>query len=200
MLHGSMGTKDAIRAVGEILEAEGQCYAIVVVGGSALNLLGIVNRATRDVDVIAIGHPPNVAVPGLKEPPEQLPEGLARAATLVARDLGLDSKRMNTGPALQWKQGLPPGFESRVQWRKYGNLNVGVVGRRDLVFFKLYAAADSIGPASVHYQDLLALQPTEEEVRAARDWTKTQVVSPDFHKVVDQVGEHVRRDTQTDSR
>jgi hypothetical protein len=49
MLHGNTGTDAALKALGEILEAEGECFAVAVVGGSALNLLGIMDRATRDV-------------------------------------------------------------------------------------------------------------------------------------------------------
>lgn len=181
MLNPGTGTERALRAVGEILEAEGQSVAIVVVGGSALNLLGVVERVTRDVDVIAVGYPPD-------------------AAALVAADLGLDEDWINTGPALQWKQGLPPGLEGRVRWRRYANLNVGVVDRRDLVFLKLYAAADSTGPTSVHYQDLIALRPSDEELQSARAWTLTQDASPDFHHIVDQVVHHVSRDTRTTRR
>lgn len=195
MLYGGAGAKDALKAVGEILEAEGHCFAIVVVGGTALNLLGVVDRATRDVDIIAVGYPPDASEPGLREPPTHLPPVLERAATLVAKDMGLDSDWINTGPALQWKQGLPPGLASRVHWRNYANLHVGVVDRRDLVFLKLYAAADSVGPASVHYQDLIALHPTVGELQDARDWVLTQDGSPDFHQVVEKVIEHVRKDT-----
>ena len=200
MLRGSTGTKDALKAVGEILEAEGHCFAIVVVGGTALNLLGVVDRATRDVDVIATGHPPDASAPSLKEPPAQLPPPLDRAATLVAKDLGLDSDWINTGPALQWRQGLPPGLDSRVRWDRYAGLHVGVVGRRDLVFLKLYAAADSTGPTSVHYQDLLALHPSAQELHDASDWILTQDASPDFHQVLEQGIGHVREDTRANSR
>jgi hypothetical protein len=200
MLKPAAGTERVLQAVGEILEAEGQSVAIVVVGGSALSLLGVVERVTRDVDVIAFGHPPDAPAPELQAPPEQLPQALARAAALVAADFGLDEDWINTGPALQWKQGLPPGLEGRVRWRRYANLNVGVADRRDLVFLKLYAAADATGPASVHYQDLIALRPTDKELQSARAWTLTQDASPDFHRVVDQVVQHVSRDTRTTRR
>ncbi len=199
MLHGNRGINAALNALGEILEAKGEFFAIVVVGGAALNLLGIVDRVTRDVDVIALGDPPNSDNPTLQEPDEHLPPDLAAAAALVARDFGLDADWLNTGPALQWKQGLPPGMEQRVRWHSYGNLNVGIVDRRDLVLFKLYAAADSTGPESVHYQDLIALNPSANELNTARDWIKTQDASRDFHEVVDQVIEHVYKDTRRSS-
>jgi hypothetical protein len=46
----------ALHAVGQLLARRGQGAAIVVVGGTALNLLQVVARATRDVDVIADRH------------------------------------------------------------------------------------------------------------------------------------------------
>ena len=47
MLLGSTGTEDALRAVGEILEANGEEFAIAVVGGAALNLLGVGSSYSR---------------------------------------------------------------------------------------------------------------------------------------------------------
>jgi hypothetical protein len=52
-LHGSAGIGLALARVGELLAADGEAFALVVLGGAALNLLGIVERATRDVDVLA---------------------------------------------------------------------------------------------------------------------------------------------------
>jgi hypothetical protein len=183
LLQGSTGIKKALEAVGAVLHAESQQAGVVIVGGAALNLLDVVKRPTRDVDVIAKTQ----MATGEPEPPDPLPPALTRAARLVAEDLRLDPNWLNTGPALQWHQGLPSGFGGRISWHQYGGLSVGIAGRRDLIFLKLYAAADSTGERSVHYQDLLALRPDSEELDAACDWVKTQDVSPDFHRIVDQV-------------
>lgn len=192
LLRGSTGIERALEAVGAVLQAERQQAAVVIVGGAALNLLNIVKRPTRDVDVIAKSQ----TAAGEPEPPDPLPPALARAAVLVAEDLHLDSKWLNTGPALQWRQGLPPGFGARVSWRQYGGLSVGIAGRRDLVFLKLHAAADSTGAQGVHYQDLLALCPDVEQLDAACSWVKTQDASPDFHRIVDKVAGCVRHDSR----
>jgi hypothetical protein len=146
----------ALRAVGELLARRGQSAAIVVVGGTALNLLRVVERATRDVDVIATATP------------EPLPTPLTDAIRTVARDLGLPSDWLNTTVAGQWQTGLPPGFTSRIVWRVDGGLWIGLAGRLDLIYLKLYAAADDVGPASRHFTDLLALRPTTNELTAAR--------------------------------
>jgi hypothetical protein len=114
--------ENALQKLGELLALESQKDAIVVLGGAALNLLGIVERVTTDVDILAFAHSLGGKTMGLLEPPEPLPEPLVRAARTVARDLGLESEWLNTGPALQWRSGLPPGIEQRIQWRRYAAL------------------------------------------------------------------------------
>jgi hypothetical protein len=196
---GSADVDEALGLVGELLAAEGYAYAVTILGGAALNLLGIVARTTADVDILAFATPGAGTAPDpatLREPPEPMPEPLARAARSVARDLGLDPHWLNTGPALQWRTGLPPGLEHRVHWRRYDALWVGVVDRYDLVFFKLFAATDSAGPRSVHYQDLLALRPSAAELDAAAAWVRTQDASPEFADILQRVVAHVRTDLE----
>lgn len=196
-LTGPGDVDEALTLVGELLAAEGHEYAVTILGGAALNLLGIVERTTADVDILAFATPRPGGAPEqatLHEPPEPIPEPLARAARTVARDLGLDPGWLNTGPALQWRAGLPSGLEQRVEWRRYAALWVGVVARYDLIFFKLFAAADATGPQSVHYQDLLALRPSGAELDAAAAWVRTQDASPEFANVLDRVVSHVRQD------
>ena len=99
---------------------------------------------------------------------------------------------------MQWLAGLPPGLERHVQWRRYGALWIGVLDRYDLVFFKLFAAADATGLRSVHYQDLLALRPSSVELDAAVAWVRKQDVSPAFSDILDVVAAHVRQDLRLD--
>ena len=182
----------ALRALGEILASQGEHAAVVVVGGTALIIQGFVARVTRDVDVIAISRNPSKRGRKAIEPPEPLPEPLLRAISRVARDYNLPDDWMNTMVGLQWKTGLPPGFEERIHWEQYGGLWLGLADRYDLIFLKLYAAADSEGPSSVHYQDLMALHPTDEELHAAARWVKSQDTSAPFARILDQVLEHAR--------
>lgn len=109
----------ALTQVGDLLLASGETCAVAILGGAALNLLGIVERTTRDVHVLALGIPSSEPV-NLGRPEDQLPAPLLRAVEIVGRDFGLEMDWMNTGPALQWKQGLPPGLATRVQWKLYG--------------------------------------------------------------------------------
>lgn len=182
----------ALQALGELLEARGEHFAIVVIGGAALNLLGIVDRATVDVDILAFARATgDDASPSLFAPPEPMPASFRNAIDQIAGDMGLPRTWLNTGPALQWAQGLPPGLERRVEWERYGALEVGLASRYDLIYFKLYAAADSTGPRSKHFQDLIALRPTDAELQEAAAWVREQDVSPAFHDVLQIVIDHV---------
>ena len=183
--------EQALQRVGELLAAAGEPHAVVIVGGAALSLLGVVKRATRDVDILAFARRTRGGAWELEPPPEPLPQALATAARTVARDLGLAEDWLNAGPALQWRQGLPPGLAHRIRWRQYEALRVGVVGREDLIRLKLYAAADG-APAGPHARDLAALAPTDAELEEAAAWVKTQDAAAAFPAIVKEVVAYVR--------
>ena len=191
----------ALTALGELLAADGESARLVAVGGAALRLLGLVDRTTTDVDVIArvtttdvdvIARVPSSARGREVEHPEPLPAPVVRAAAAVARDLGLPSDWLNTEIAAQWRTGLPPGLGDDLTWLRFGGppggLELGLVGRQTLVALKLFAAVDR-GPKSVHFQDLRALAPTRSELDVAAAWVRTQDESPVFGDMVDQVVE-----------
>ena len=127
---------------------------------------GFIERATSDVDMIAISRDVKAGRQGTIGPPEPLPESLIQAISRVANDFNLPRDWMNTTAGLQWKTGLPPGFIGRIHWRQHGGLWLGLADRHDLILMKLYAAADGEGPSSVHYQVMLALKPTFDEIDA----------------------------------
>ncbi len=190
-------TLDApLRAVGELLDYEGESAAIVVVGGVAVNMLGFVNRTTMDVDVIALGVLEGTDKPTKIRSPDQLPVCLEAAVERVARDFSLPADWLNTVVGKQWETGLPPGLEKRVSWRKLGGLWVGLPDRIDIVFLKLYAAADDVGPASKHFKDLKALIPTATELESAAEWIFTQDTSPAMKEMVSKVINHVSQITE----
>ncbi len=180
----------ALTAVGELVAVEGERVAVVVVGGATLNLLGIVRRATSDVDVIARAYRDEAGELRL-ERAEPFPPTLARAIRTVARDFGLSDEWMNAVVEAQWAQGLPPGLLEDTTWRNFGGgLDVGLVGRPTLIALKLFAAADG-GPHSVHVQDLMALAPGPEELELAAGWVRTQDAAPEWGALVEEVIRHV---------
>ena len=165
-------------ALADQLQALGSQAVIVVIGGSALITLGLVKRATRDVDLLAI------AANGELRPAEPLPEPLLAARAAVAADFGLAETWLNAGPTDLLKWGLPEAFMSRVVTRSYGRtLVVHFAGRLDQIHFKLFAMVDQGGGR--HEADLRALSPTRDELVAAARWSMTQDPSPGYRSVLE---------------
>lgn len=166
-----------LSALEEQLGALDHHVEIVVIGGSALTALGLVRRATRDVDLLAIANR------GQLHLAEPLPNELRAARAAVARDFGLDENWLNAGPTDLIKWGLPDGFMTRVVTRPYGPaLVVHFAGRLDHIHFKLFALVDQGGGR--HETDLRALDPTHEELLAAARWSITQDPSPGYRTVL----------------
>jgi hypothetical protein len=153
-------------------------YNLVICGGTALIAANLVQRATRDVDIVAMAD-----TSGRLTDPAPLPEPLANAAREVADDLGLPDDWLNNGPSSGdgglYRLGLPLGLADRLNWRSFGEkLTVAFVSRFDQVHFKLYAAVDQCG--GHHAADLQALKPADEELLAAAAWTRTHDPSAEF--------------------
>lgn len=176
-------TDQALSALGELLQAAGTPFEIVVVGGAALQALGLVLRPTADVDILAIidreVQPADALQPPDALPPaDPLPPALMTAVRRVAADFGLPEDWLNPGPTalLQW--GLPDGFMARATQRRYGALTVWFASRYDQIHLKLFAFADLGGGR--HEADLRILRPTREELLAAAAWARTQDPSEAF--------------------
>jgi len=175
--------EEHLHALGSHLAAAGSTLRLLVVGGAALRMRRLVLRTTQDVDVLAV-----VGADGEPAPPD-----LDRLQTLierVARDFGVAKDWLNTEVAMQWRTGLPPRPLADVEWRRFGNLEVGLAGRGLLIALKLFATADH-SAASVHCQDLIALAPSRAELREARDWVLTQDCGAAWASIVDEVIAHV---------
>lgn len=164
---------ELLSALGEQLARSGAAYELVIVGGSALLALGLGDRPTTDVDLVALreGETLRSARP--------LPADLVVARDRVGRDFGLPASWLNDGPADLVHFGLPEGFLDRAERREYGpSLAVLFASRFDQVHFKLYATVDQ-GPGK-HESDLRALEPTEQELIAAARWSTTHDPSEGF--------------------
>lgn len=164
---------DALAALGEQLHAAGEHVELVVVGSAALLALELVDRVTRDVDVVGI------RVAGGIESAKPLPAALAAAARRVARDLELLEDWLNPGPTDLLDFGLPAGFLDRVRPAEYGpHLVVFFASRYDQIHLKLYAMVDQAGGR--HEDDLRRLLPTRDELLDAARWTTTHDPSAGF--------------------
>ena len=164
-------------ALAEQLQSLGEQLEMVVIGGSALTALGLVRRATRDVDLLAIAENGNL------RSAEPLPEALRTARDRVARDFEMDENWLNAGPTNLLRWGLPAGFMTRVVTRRYGQaLAVHFAGRVDQIHFKLFAMVDQAGGR--HEADLRALHPSTAELIAAARWSVTQDPSPGYRMML----------------
>ncbi len=169
--------------LGKKLELRDSSHVILVVcGGSSLIISGLVSRATKDVDVVAIGEKSGKGVISFKEA-EPLPEMLLKAASEVAHDLGMNENWLNPGQGSIMREGLPEGFIQRAKRCSYGRkLTIYFLGRYEQIHLKLFAAVDQ-GPGR-HVDDLLALNPDEAEIKAAAVWAIKHDSSEGFRRVL----------------
>lgn len=190
MFEDSQQIENILSALGEHLEEMNALIPeLVVCGGSALNVMRLVRRTTKDVDIVAFAERNDHENISLKKA-EPLPSALIEAAKKVARDFNLPEHWLNPGPTSAVEFGLPEGLMKRVETKRCGKrLIIHFLSRHDQIFFKLYAAVDQgIGK---HYNDLLALNPAGEELEEAARWCMTHDVSEGFRQSVKEMLQHM---------
>ena len=174
---------ELLHLVGDLLTDRGAEVEAVAIGGGSLLLLGLIERPTRDLDLVAILEQ------GLLRRAEPMPSLLRQAVEDVARLRGLDEHWINAAPSSLLNQGLPEGFMARAQRRDYGGLILHLASRVDQIAFKLYAAVDQ-GPLSKHAADLQRLEPTAGELLEAAARTRIQDPSYGFQSLLVEVLAH----------
>ncbi|HLO66201.1 MAG TPA: DUF6036 family nucleotidyltransferase [Holophaga sp.] len=140
-------------------------FEAIVTGGAALALLGIVQRETRDCDVIEPGLPESVLA-------------ASRAFAVAVREQGgvLQEDWLNNGPASLAAM-LPDGWRARLQPIFQGSaLRLWSLGRPELLLAKLWALCDR----GLDLPDCMALAPSPEELQKAMPWIATQDLNPDW--------------------
>lgn len=151
--------RPTIEAFDRYLLGLGLRFEGVVIGGSALGLMGIIQRPTRDFDILM----------------PELPSAIASAARDFAkaqRQAGVDllDEWLNNGP-MQLGDVLPVGWRERVQRIFVGEVLVlSTLGRSDLVKSKLFALCDR----GTDLHDCIALAPTAEELAECMPWLEVQ--------------------------
>ena len=171
--------EEALQALGDVLAARGGVHDLALVGGGALLVLGLIDRSTKDLDVVA-----RIEDGGWRRA-EPFPAELADAVRDVARALDLPHDWLNPGPTDLLDLGLPVGFEERTVIRRYGALTVRLASRTDPIAFKLHAAVDQ-GADSKHFADLQKLAPAPSELVDAARWTRTHDPSDGFASMLRQ--------------
>ena len=123
-----------------------------VCGAGALSILGVLSRATRDLDVIT----------------PRLTDELLRSAAEVAQELSLPKEWINNGPSSLIRD-LEKDWEQRcVEIYSRKIIRVLALGRRDLIATKLFAFCDR---DEDDLNDLIAIAPTPEEIDSLLAWT-----------------------------
>ena len=158
-------------------------WSFVVCGGSALNALELIERNTKDIDVI--GEVKNDTLSSFVTD-----DGFLEIIIKIAKYKNLPKDWFNTGPQGFLHSGVPDGFYERLSWISYGrNLKIGYISRTDQIYFKLYASVDRGG---YHTDDLLKLKPGRKEMMAACHWVLQQDVSLEFRgllvSMLEQIG------------
>jgi hypothetical protein len=154
--------------------------SLVVCGGSALNVLRLASRTTRDVDVLATVEEADEGIRLRHDQP--LTKEFRKVIAEVGRDLGLEEDWLNMGPKDVLEiYGAPRGMTERWERRDYGpSLTVYFVSRLDQVHLKLLAAADPKAEPR-HLEDLVnRIKPTAAEVRTAVAWLLDRKTAPKF--------------------
>ena len=95
--------------VGDLLADRGLSFEVYAVGGGSLLLLGLIDRPTKDLDLVAVVRG------GVFSSAAPLPVALKQASVEVAALVGIDEDWLNAGPADLLRFGLPSGYEGSAQ-------------------------------------------------------------------------------------
>ncbi|MCM8539265.1 MAG: DUF6036 family nucleotidyltransferase [Lentisphaeraceae bacterium] len=152
--------KEEIERFDDFLSKKGLKFESIIIGGAALLTMGIINRATRDVDCL--------------DP--KIDEKIKEVSIKFAHQEGLDENWLNNGPE-DLKSDLPTDWKERIiEIYKGKSITLWTLGRIDLLRTKLYAYCDR----QQDLQDCILLAPTEEELNEIRPWLLERDANPDW--------------------
>ncbi len=160
-----MKPHETIALFDEYLFSKGLTLDAVVVGGSALDLLGVISRQTKDCDVLHPALSDEIAAAAREFAAEQR-----------ARGASLAEDWLNNGPASLMND-LPEGWVDRLQpvWKGRA-IALQTLGRLDLLRSKMFAWCDR----DIDYLDCLALRPTMQELAQIAPWLEARDGNPDW--------------------
>ena len=140
---------------------------VLCCGASALCVVGALSRRTLDVDAVAtIGSKGEIIAV------EEFSPEMNEAIAAVGLSLALNPSWFNLAAAAILARGLPPGALSRSANHSidFGPcLTVRFMDRIDLIALKMSAALDPL-EGWRHIEDLVAIDPTREELKHGADW------------------------------
>ncbi len=154
---------DVLNAFDRYLEERALSFRGTVIGGAALIVMGVVDRATKDVDCL--------------EP--RIPEDVVEASREFARSpagaaMSLREDWLNNGPE-SLARDLPGGWmDRRVALYSGNRLILTTLGRMDLLRAKLFAYCDR----QQDFGDCVALAPTALELATCLPWIVDRDTNP----------------------
>lgn len=175
-----------------------QCDPIelVICGGAGLILTGLISRATKDVDIVALAHRNGAQLEILQD--RRLPKELTQMIADVGRELGIDHDWLNFAASPLLRFGLPPHLATRLTRKSYGAcLTAHFISRLDQVYFKIYAAMHP-NQGHRHLSDLLDLKPTADEVEKVVGWLLARKPSRQFKNTLKQILERIGHERITE--
>ncbi len=160
-----MNPLNIIQQFDAFLASRNHKFQAIIIGGTALNLLGVIERQTKDCDVLEPAIPPSVT---------QLAAEFAALLRNKGEQLGDDW--FNNGPR-SLIDVLPSGWMARTQTIFSGHaLKLEALGREDLLKSKVFALCDR----AIDLVDCVALAPTAEELQTLLPWLEQQDGNPDW--------------------
>ncbi len=173
-----MRPKETIGRFDQYLHERGLSFEAVVIGGTALGLLGITTRETRDCDVL---HP--------QVPQEVLDAAREFASEVTAEAAVLREDWLNDGPS-SLIDVLPEGWQEQTEVIFKGqSITLRCLGRLDLLRSKLFALCDR----ALDLPDCLALNPTAAELDEIEPWLSEQDTNPGWPDHVQGTLEDLKR-------
>ena len=151
--------KAVLFAFDEFLAKKKLAFSSIVIGGAALIVSGVVDRATEDVDCVI----------------DSIPEEISKAASEFSKVYNgpgspLNQDWLNNGPK-NIRRDLPIDWENNVQLLFNGkSLKLTTLSRINLLKTKLYAFCDR----QEDFADCLALKPTLKELKRCFEWVSSR--------------------------
>lgn len=151
----------------------GLFFEAIIIGGAAMQLLGLTERVTKDCDVLS----------------PKISKELKEVSREFAKEHGLSEDWLNNGPETLMRD-LPTDWQINIVTLYNGkNLKLATLSRVDFIRSKLYAFMDR----GIDLQDLMSLRPTQSEINEVRKWLVERDGNPDWPEYVEiRLGELIR--------
>ena len=156
---GELGRQMALRDASHL--------TILCCGAAALCAVDVLTRSTLDVDAVGAVNSGDQVVPI-----EAFSKETSAAIAATAQKLGLTDDWFNLEASAILRRGLPEGAARRSgkHEKTFGPcLTVRFMDRLDLVALKMFAAIDP-AKGRRHLEDLVAIDPSRDEIRHGLKW------------------------------